>query len=283
MEDKVGVIGLGAMGGGMARSLRRAGCRVHVVDVRPGVAEAFAAEGGVACASPAELASLCDVIVSVVINAAQTETVLFGDGRLRGRDAARQRLRHVLHGGSGVVGRARVAPRGTRHSLPGCADLRRRGQGGLGPDHDDDLGPARGLCKNAAPCSTRWPRRSTDWATAPAPAARSRSSTSCWPACTSRPPPKRWRWGCAKAWTRRRCTKSSRTARATAGCSRTAWPMCWPATTRRCPPSTSSSRTWGSCSTWRAPASFRCRCRPPRTRCSCRHPARASPRKTTAP
>jgi 3-hydroxyisobutyrate dehydrogenase len=80
MEDKVGVIGLGAMGGGMARSLRRAGCRVHVVDVRPGVAETFAAEGGVACAWPAELASSCDVIVSVVINAAQTETVLFGEG-----------------------------------------------------------------------------------------------------------------------------------------------------------------------------------------------------------
>jgi putative dehydrogenase len=80
MEDKVGVIGLGAMGGGMARSLRRAGRAVHVVDVRPGVAEAFAAEGGVACASPAELASLCDVIVSVVINAAQTESVLFGEG-----------------------------------------------------------------------------------------------------------------------------------------------------------------------------------------------------------
>jgi 3-hydroxyisobutyrate dehydrogenase len=67
------------MGGGMARSLRRAGCQVHVVDVRPGVAEAFAAEGGVACASPAELAAMCDVIVSVVINAAQTEDVLFGE------------------------------------------------------------------------------------------------------------------------------------------------------------------------------------------------------------
>ena len=80
MADKIGVIGLGAMGGGMARSLRRAGYAVHVVDLRPGVAEAFAAEGGVACALPAELAAHCDVIVSVVVNAAQTEGVLFGDG-----------------------------------------------------------------------------------------------------------------------------------------------------------------------------------------------------------
>jgi L-threonate 2-dehydrogenase len=79
MQNKVGVIGLGAMGGGMARSLRRAGCEVHVVDVRPRVADAFAAQGGVACASPAELAETCDVIVSVVINAAQTESVLFGE------------------------------------------------------------------------------------------------------------------------------------------------------------------------------------------------------------
>lgn len=80
MAKKVGVIGLGAMGAGMAGSLRRAGRRVHVCDVRPGVAEAFARDGGVACATPAELARHCEVIVSVVVNAAQTEAVLFGDG-----------------------------------------------------------------------------------------------------------------------------------------------------------------------------------------------------------
>ena len=76
----IGVIGLGAMGGGMARSLRRAGYAVHVFDVRPEAAAAFAAEGGTACASLAELGSACDVVVSVVVNAAQTESVLFGDG-----------------------------------------------------------------------------------------------------------------------------------------------------------------------------------------------------------
>jgi L-threonate 2-dehydrogenase len=80
MEKNVGVIGLGAMGGGMAGSLRRAGWQVHAVDARPGVAQAFATQGGVACGSPAELAQYCDVIVSVVVNAAQTETVLFGEG-----------------------------------------------------------------------------------------------------------------------------------------------------------------------------------------------------------
>ena len=76
----IGVVGLGAMGRGMAASLRRAGWNVHVCDVRLEAAQAFAADGGVACASPAELAAHCEVIVSVVVNAAQTDTVLFGDG-----------------------------------------------------------------------------------------------------------------------------------------------------------------------------------------------------------
>ncbi len=80
MGQRVGVIGLGAMGGGMARSLRRAGHAVHVFDVRPEAAAAFAAEGGTACASAAELAAACPVVVSVVVNAAQTEDLLFGAG-----------------------------------------------------------------------------------------------------------------------------------------------------------------------------------------------------------
>jgi len=76
--SNIGVIGLGAMGSGMAKSLRRAGHTVHVCDARPGAAEAFAREGGVACASPAAVGRACRVVVSVVVNAQQTETVLFG-------------------------------------------------------------------------------------------------------------------------------------------------------------------------------------------------------------
>ncbi|MBV9890056.1 MAG: NAD-binding protein [Rhizobacter sp.] len=82
---RVGVVGLGAMGSGMAGSLRRAGADVHVCDVREGIAAAFAKGGGTAWASVAELASRCEVIVSVVVDAAQTEAVLFGD---RGAAAA---------------------------------------------------------------------------------------------------------------------------------------------------------------------------------------------------
>jgi 3-hydroxyisobutyrate dehydrogenase len=76
---KVGLIGLGAMGLGMAQSLRRGGFPPRVYDLRSEVARQFADDGGVACASPAEAAAGCDVLVSVVVNAAQTESVLFGE------------------------------------------------------------------------------------------------------------------------------------------------------------------------------------------------------------
>ena len=79
MSPPIGVIGLGAMGLGMAQSLRRAGCDVHVCDVRAEAAQAFASEGGTACTTPAALAVLCEVVVSVVVNAEQTEAVLFGE------------------------------------------------------------------------------------------------------------------------------------------------------------------------------------------------------------
>jgi 3-hydroxyisobutyrate dehydrogenase len=76
--SNVGIIGLGAMGAGMAASLRRAGYTVHACDARPGAAEAFARDGGLACANPAEVGRACSVVVSVVVNAQQTDEVLFG-------------------------------------------------------------------------------------------------------------------------------------------------------------------------------------------------------------
>jgi len=79
VNDSVAVIGLGAMGLGMAQSLRRAGFHVRACDVRAEVARQFAAEGGTACATPAEAASAADIVVSVVVNASQTEGVLFGE------------------------------------------------------------------------------------------------------------------------------------------------------------------------------------------------------------
>ncbi|MBP1183699.1 L-threonate dehydrogenase [Methylobacterium sp. PvR107] len=76
---RAAVIGLGSMGSGMAGSLLRAGFSVAASDVNPEAVARFAAAGGRAAASPAEAARDADVVVSVVVNAAQTEAVLFGE------------------------------------------------------------------------------------------------------------------------------------------------------------------------------------------------------------
>ena len=85
MKQQAGLIGLGAMGAGIAGTLRGKGYEMHVCDARPEAAAAFARDGGTACATPADVAAACEVVVSVVVNAQQTESVLFGD---RGAAAA---------------------------------------------------------------------------------------------------------------------------------------------------------------------------------------------------
>src|SRR5713101_2492660 len=77
-KPRVAVIGLGSMGFGMATSLRRAGFDVTGCDVSADAVSRFVADGGVGARTPAEAAKAADIVVSVVVNAAQTETVLFG-------------------------------------------------------------------------------------------------------------------------------------------------------------------------------------------------------------
>jgi L-threonate 2-dehydrogenase len=77
-SPRVAVIGLGSMGFGMATALLRAGLDVTGCDVVPATVERFAAGGGHGAATPAEAAKTADIVVTVVVNAAQTEAVLFG-------------------------------------------------------------------------------------------------------------------------------------------------------------------------------------------------------------
>lgn len=81
----VGVIGVGAMGSGVARRLLALGIPVRVRDISPQAQDALVSEGAVGCSSPVELARQARAIVVLVVDAAQIEAVLFGpDGAAGG-------------------------------------------------------------------------------------------------------------------------------------------------------------------------------------------------------
>ena len=73
------VIGLGSMGMGMARALRRGGFDVVGCDATPATVEHFVREGGRGAPDPASAAANVDIVICVVVNAVQTEAVLFGE------------------------------------------------------------------------------------------------------------------------------------------------------------------------------------------------------------
>ncbi|EXI89095.1 MAG: 2-(hydroxymethyl)glutarate dehydrogenase [Candidatus Accumulibacter regalis] len=97
---RVGVIGLGAMGMGVAQSLLRAGFTVHVFDLRPEVVAKVVEQGAIGAPSPAALGATVDALLILVVNAQQTEEVLFGE-----QGAAAQLLP-----GSVVIASATVSP-----------------------------------------------------------------------------------------------------------------------------------------------------------------------------
>ncbi|MDO8597136.1 MAG: NAD(P)-dependent oxidoreductase [Sulfuricaulis sp.] len=66
IEKKVGVVGLGNMGGGIARNFQKAGVPLMVWDVAPAACAAFSAIAGVEIAPPGEMAAACNAIFFVV-------------------------------------------------------------------------------------------------------------------------------------------------------------------------------------------------------------------------
>ncbi len=65
-EKKVGVVGLGNMGGGIARNFKKAGLPLMVWDVAPAARNAFMETAGVEIAPPGEMAAACDTMIYVV-------------------------------------------------------------------------------------------------------------------------------------------------------------------------------------------------------------------------
>ena len=86
MTYAVAVIGLGAMGMGVAQSCVRAGLDTYGVDLNPQALATLQAAGAKAVAASAEgFADKLDAVVLLVVNARQVEAVLFGDSPLADR------------------------------------------------------------------------------------------------------------------------------------------------------------------------------------------------------
>lgn len=108
---KVALIGLGSMGYGMAVSAVRGGHQVWGADINADQVRRFQEAGG----QESELSSVAaelDVVVVVVLNAAQTESVLFGE----------QGIVESLSPGTVVMACATVPPEFAREMAARCAE-----------------------------------------------------------------------------------------------------------------------------------------------------------------
>lgn len=77
---QIGVIGIGVMGLPIAAHLRDTGFAITVHDIRDEAMVAAAEDGLQTAASPASLAAAMDVLIVIVVDAAQIDVVLFGAG-----------------------------------------------------------------------------------------------------------------------------------------------------------------------------------------------------------
>jgi len=104
MSERLGFIGLGIMGGGMARNLIDQGHELTVWNRTAARAAPLIEAGAVAAASPADLASRCDIVLVCVSDTPDVEAVTRGDdGILAG-----------LQPGALVVDHSTISPHATR-------------------------------------------------------------------------------------------------------------------------------------------------------------------------
>jgi 3-hydroxyisobutyrate dehydrogenase len=81
MSERIGFIGLGIMGSRMAARIARAGFPLTVWTHTPGKAAAWAsAHNATAVDTPAELARVSDIVISMVVDGEQVSSVLLGEG-----------------------------------------------------------------------------------------------------------------------------------------------------------------------------------------------------------
>jgi 3-hydroxyisobutyrate dehydrogenase len=103
-RERVGFIGLGIMGRGMARNILKAGFPLRVWNRTASRIDELAAEGAGPASSPGDLAFHSDIIITCVSDTPDVEQVLLGEGG-------------VIHGarpGSLVIDMSTISPRATQ-------------------------------------------------------------------------------------------------------------------------------------------------------------------------
>ncbi|RME42582.1 MAG: NAD(P)-dependent oxidoreductase [Caldilineae bacterium] len=104
MSERLGFIGLGIMGRGMARNLLKAGFDVRVWNRTASRMEELAAAGAGTATSPADLAAQCDILFVCVSDTPDVEAVILGE-------------EGVIHGaapGSLVIDHSTISPHATQ-------------------------------------------------------------------------------------------------------------------------------------------------------------------------
>jgi 3-hydroxyisobutyrate dehydrogenase len=105
MPERIGFLGLGIMGSRMAANLARAGFPLTVWTHTPGKADRWASEHkATACPTPAEVARISDVVVSMVVDGQQVAEILLGE----------EGVIHGAHPGLLCVDCSTIAPSDTR-------------------------------------------------------------------------------------------------------------------------------------------------------------------------
>jgi 2-hydroxy-3-oxopropionate reductase len=103
MSERIGCIGLGLMGKPMARNLLRAGFQVTVYNRSRPAMDELILEGAVAADSPAQVAQQSDIVITMLPDTPDVESVIFGEqGILAG-----------AHEGLLVIDMSTISPLGT--------------------------------------------------------------------------------------------------------------------------------------------------------------------------
>ncbi len=119
MAERIGFLGLGIMGSRMAANVAKAGYELTVWTHTEGKARRWA-DGHEATAvdTPAEVARVSDIVVSMVVDGAQVQSVLLGPGGVAGGAGERTDARGGANGDTGedllCVDMSTIAPTDTR-------------------------------------------------------------------------------------------------------------------------------------------------------------------------